>query len=175
LCNSARSFDSQPWTNGVGCEAVRPSHDTREETVARLRHGYVAGRLGTETFAGRIDEALQSASRDELRGLTADLPAPAPAAWSRLRARLRRRAVGLPEAADLVRARLTIGRSSGCHLVLADDTVSRRHAELCAHDGRWLLRDLGSSNGTWVNGRRVIEAEVRPGDLVQLGAYELRL
>jgi hypothetical protein len=154
---------------------VRPSHDTREETVARLRHGYLAGRLGTDTFAGRVDEALHSADRGELRGLTADLPAPAPAALRRLRARLRRRAVGLPEAADLLRARLTIGRSSECQLVLADDTVSRRHAELHAHDGRWLLRDLGSSNGTWVNGRLVIEAEVRPGDVVQLGGYELRL
>ena len=143
--------------------------------MARLRHGYLAGRLGTETFAGRVDEALHSASHDELRGLTADLPAPAPAPWRRLRGRLRRHAVGLPEAADLVRAQLTIGRSSECQLVLADDTVSRRHAELRAHEGRWLLRDLGSSNGTYVNGRRVIEAEVRPGDVVQLGAYELRL
>ena len=47
--------------------------------------------------------------------------------------------------------------------MFADDTVSRRHAELRLHDGRWMLRDLGSSNGTWVNGRRVMEAEVAPG------------
>ncbi len=59
--------------------------------------------------------------------------------------------------------------------MLADDTVSRRHAELRVEDGRWLLRDLGSSNGTWVNGRRVIEAEVRPGDLLHLGGAEVRL
>src|SRR3954468_11779796 len=98
LCNSARSFDSQPWTNGVAFPAVRPSHDTREETVARLRRGYLAGRLRTETFARRVDEALPTASRDELHGLTADLPAPGPAPFSRLRARLRRRAVGLPDA-----------------------------------------------------------------------------
>ena len=42
-----------------------------------------------------------------------------------------------------------IGRSSACQLVLGDDTVSRRHAELRIEDGRWLLRDLGSSNGTY--------------------------
>jgi hypothetical protein len=131
--------------------------------------------LGTDTFAMRVDEALHSGSRDELRGLTADLPAPASTPFSRLRTRLRRRAVGLPDAADLLHARLTIGRASACELVVGDDTVSRRHAELRAEDGRWLLRDLGSSNGTWVNGRRVVEAEVRPGDVVQLGAYELRL
>ncbi len=54
-------------------------------------------------------------------------------------------------------------------------TVSRRHAELRIETGCWLLRDLGSSNGTWVNGRRVVEAEVRPGDLIHLGAAEIRL
>ena len=125
---------------------MRPSHDTREETVARLRHGYLAGRLGTDTFEYRIDEALHAAGRGDLDRLTADLE-----------------------------VRMTIGRSSACQVVLADDTVSRRHAELRAHDGCWLLRDLGSLNGTWINGRRVIEAEVRPGDLVQLGGCELRL
>jgi hypothetical protein len=154
---------------------VRPSHDTREQTVARLRDGYVDGRIGTETFALRIDEALHSASHDTLRGLTADLPAQPPARLARVRALFRRGGLGLPAAADLTAARLLIGRSSSCQLVLADDTVSRRHAELRVEDGRWLLRDLGSSNGTWVNGRRVIEAEVRPGDLLHLGGAEVRL
>jgi FHA domain/Domain of unknown function (DUF1707) len=154
---------------------MRPSHDTREQTVARLREGYVAGRIGPDTFALRIDEALQSGSRDELRGLTADLPAQPPAKLARLRALFRRPGLGLPDAGELAAAHLLIGRSSACHLVLSDDTVSRRHAELRAEDGRWLLRDLGSSNGTWVNGRRVMEAEVRPGDLVQLGGAEIRL
>jgi hypothetical protein len=154
---------------------MRPSHDTREQTVARLRQGYVAGRIGSDTFAHRIDHALQSDSQHELRGLTADLPAQPTAGLAWLRARFARRRLGLPAAGDLLQARLLIGRSSACQLVLADDTVSRRHAELRAEDGRWLLRDLGSSNGTWVNGRRVIEAEVRPGDLVQLGATQIRL
>jgi FHA domain-containing protein/uncharacterized protein DUF1707 len=154
---------------------MRPSHDTREQTVARLRDGYVDGRIGTDTFALRIDEALHSASHGELRGLTADLPAQPPARLARLRARFRRGGLGLPAADDLAAARLLIGRSSACQLVLADDTVSRRHAELRIEDGRWLLRDLGSSNGTWVNGRRVVEAEVRPGDLLHLGGAEVRL
>jgi len=156
---------------------VRPSHDTREETVAALRRGYLAGRLGTETFARRVDEALHSVDRDELRGLTADLPAAPQAPLSRLLARLapRPRGLGLPLAADLEHARVLIGRSSACQLVLADDTVSRRHAELRIEDGRWHLRDLGSSNGTWVNGRRVVDAEVRPGDTLHLGGCQLRL
>jgi pSer/pThr/pTyr-binding forkhead associated (FHA) protein len=154
---------------------MRPSHDTREQTVARLRDGYLAGRIGTDTFAHRIDDALRSASRGELRGLTADLPAQPATRLARLRARLRRRGLGLPAAGELREGRLMLGRSSACQLVLADDTVSRRHAELRIEDGCWLLRDLGSSNGTWVNGRRVMEAEVRPGDLIHLGGAEIRL
>jgi hypothetical protein len=154
---------------------MRPSHDTREQTVARLRAGYLAGRIGTETFAQRVEHALGSSSHGELRGLTADLPAQPEARLARLRARLRRRGLGLPEASELLHAHLVLGRSSTCALVLADDTVSRRHAELRIEDGCWLLRDLGSSNGTWVNGRRVHEAEVRPGDLIHLGGAEIRL
>ena len=154
---------------------MRPSHTTREHALARLQQGYVSGRIGTETLAMRIGHALESDSQQELRGLTADLEAQPATPLARLRARLRRRGVGLPEPSRLAQARLVIGRSSACQLVLADDTVSRRHAELHAEEGRWLLRDLGSSNGTWVNGRRVIEAEVRPGDLVQLGGAQMRL
>jgi hypothetical protein len=168
-------FRFATWTNGVGFATVRPSHDTREETVAQLRRGYLSGRLGTDTFSRRIGDAMHSASHDELRGLTADLPAPPPAPLSRLRRRFTTRSLGLPAAEELTGAHLVIGRSSTCQLVLADDTVSRRHAELYVEGGRWLLRDLGSANGTWVNGRRVVEAEVRAGDEVHLGGYRLRL
>jgi FHA domain/Domain of unknown function (DUF1707) len=143
--------------------------------VDQLRRGYLAGRIGTDTFSRRVDRALRAGSREELRGLTVDLPAPAPARLSSLLARLRPRALGLPPATELLRAQLVLGRSSACELVLADDTVSRRHAELRAEDGRWIVRDLGSSNGTWVNGRRVMEAEVRPGDVLHLGGCRLRL
>jgi len=147
---------------------MRPSDDTRERTVRRLRRGYVTGRIDTDTFSSRVERALGSVHGTELRGLTADLPAPRalPQRWFR-------RPAGLLEAA--AGGRLVLGRSSGCQLVFADDTVSRRHAELRLDDGRWMLRDLGSSNGTWVNGRRVMEAEVAPGDELQLGACALRL
>ena len=153
---------------------MRPSTDTREATVARLRRGYAAGQLGTDTFAQRVEAALGSPDREAVRGLTADLPAPRTGWWRRRRHDIPR-SLGLPAAEELRAASLLIGRSSACALVLADDTVSRRHAELRVEDGAWVLRDLGSSNGTWVNGRRVVEAEVRPGDVVQLGASALRL
>jgi hypothetical protein len=146
---------------------MRPSDDTRERTVARLRRGYVAGRLDTETFSRRIDCALQASHGDELRGLTADLPA-ARRSWRDLIPHRR-------ELPPVLVGRVLLGRSSACGLVFADDTVSRRHAELRIEGGVWMLRDLGSSNGTYVNGRRVVEAEVVAGDEIALGACRFRL
>jgi hypothetical protein len=157
---------------------MRASHDTRDETVARLRHGYLAGRLGTDTFTRRVGEALRATSSDELRGLTVDLPAAGSRSPLERVGTLwrRRRSPGLLAMTDRLSAgRIVLGRSSGCQLVLADDTVSRLHAELRLVDGRWHVRDLGSSNGTWLNGRLIVESEVLPGDVVHLGAAELRL
>jgi hypothetical protein len=150
---------------------MRPSEDTRERALAQLRSGYAAGRLETETFSRRVDRALTASCDSELHGLTADLPAPRAGRLARLRAR---RATGTVLACASG-GRMVLGRSSGCQLVFADDTVSRRHAELRMVDGRWILRDLGSANGTWVNGRRVVEVEVAPGDDVQLGCCAFRL
>ena len=68
---------------------------------------------------------------------------------------------------------LVIGRSIGCDFVLNDPTVSRWHAELIRGDDGWLVRDMGSTNGTRVNGWRVRKATVGPGDVVALGAQRL--
>ncbi|MFN7130431.1 MAG: FHA domain-containing protein, partial [Myxococcales bacterium] len=68
-------------------------------------------------------------------------------------------------------AELVIGRSPSCEIALPDDgKVSRRHARLWAKGEQFAVEDLGSRNGTWVNGDR-IEAEVllSPGDRVQVG------
>ncbi|MFA9478620.1 ATP-binding protein [Phycisphaerales bacterium AB-hyl4] len=62
-----------------------------------------------------------------------------------------------------------IGRSSES-LPLTDQTISRRHAELTPDDGKWFIRDLNSSNGTFVNGVRVRNRrELRPGDQIRTG------
>jgi ABC-type multidrug transport system ATPase subunit/pSer/pThr/pTyr-binding forkhead associated (FHA) protein len=70
---------------------------------------------------------------------------------------------------------VTIGRSPSCDVVLDDPLVSRKHAELRGLEGgRWQLRDLGSYNGTFVNGRRVTEAVLDPLDLIGIGGSEFR-
>jgi hypothetical protein len=67
------------------------------------------------------------------------------------------------------------GRSSDADLVLADDTVSRKHARIYSARGALWLRDLGSRNGTLVNGRSVAHHRLRPGDRVTIGASLLRV
>jgi hypothetical protein len=158
-------------------DPVRPSEQSRGRTVSALKRGYTVGSLDTDTFSERVECALRTNSEGELRGLAADLPA----TWWRAALERGRAAVGLRRSASLLdpaqlaSGRIVIGRSSGCDLVVADDTVSRRHAALELTEGAWRLRDLGSSNGTWVNGRRAADVEVWPGDELQLGAARFQL
>jgi len=71
---------------------------------------------------------------------------------------------------------VTIGRSPSCNVVLDDPLVSRHHAELRQlSSGRREIVDLGSYNGTFVNGRRVDKATLDPLDLVGIGSSEFRL
>jgi hypothetical protein len=69
--------------------------------------------------------------------------------------------------------RMTIGRSRDCEIVIDDPNVSRRHAEVRKTIDGWLIVDLGSTNGVKVNGRRVEEEILRPGDTITLGLVEL--
>ena len=68
---------------------------------------------------------------------------------------------------------IRIGRAPECELVLRDNRVSRRHARLAARDGVLVLTDLGSTNGTLVNGHRVREVALGAGDRIQIGECSL--
>ncbi|MBI3971283.1 MAG: DUF3662 domain-containing protein [Chloroflexi bacterium] len=71
--------------------------------------------------------------------------------------------------------RLTIGRGLDNDVVLEDASVSRHHAEIWREGGRLEVRDLGSTNGTWVNAGRVTAASVHAGDQVAFGAVHLEI
>jgi len=168
---------------------VRPSAEERERVVRVLRDRSVEGRLSTDTFAERVGLAFQAKSGAELAELTSDVR---PARWPRrllleavewlsvLQADLeaagsrpRVPSLALPRVDGV---RVVLGRAPNCDCVLSEECVSRRHAELWRERGRWYLRDIGSRNGTRVNGMRVIEREeVRPGDRVWLGGATYRL
>jgi pSer/pThr/pTyr-binding forkhead associated (FHA) protein len=63
-----------------------------------------------------------------------------------------------------------IGSNSDCKIILNDPAVSHRHALFRNIEGRWLLQDLGSANGTWVNGKRIERpTRLNPGDQITFG------
>lgn len=69
-----------------------------------------------------------------------------------------------------------LGRAKGCDVVLDDPAVSRRHARLVRSDRKVTIEDLRSSHGTFVNGQRISTPHsIRPGDLVAIGRFTLKL
>jgi hypothetical protein len=70
--------------------------------------------------------------------------------------------------------RVLLGRSRECDIRLVDTNVSRRHAEVRHEDDAYWIVDLGSTNGTELNGRRVERAKLSDGDRITLGATDLR-
>ena len=78
-------------------------------------------------------------------------------------------------AVELTPKGLTIGRGPANDLVLADADrlVSRFHPEVRWENGRYVLLDLGSQNGTWMDERRVDRVELQPGLPVVIGPYRL--
>jgi hypothetical protein len=79
---------------------------------------------------------------------------------------------GTSMAHDLNDGATSIGRHPECAIVLEDDSVSSRHAEIIAADGCHTLRDLRSTNGTQVNGKRTSETTIKAGDIISFGAVE---
>ena len=68
-----------------------------------------------------------------------------------------------------------LGRSRGCDIVLDDQNVSRRHAEVRPSGGSWIVKDLGSTNGVKVNGRRIQGPQsLKRGDTIELGTSRVR-
>jgi hypothetical protein len=179
-----------PQQRGPGGRAVRASDAERDQVLAELGDGFVAGRLSHETFVFRVEAALRARHRDDLDDQVADLPPgrrpvleraaqlgrdlahELGRTWRTAVDGLRRPARMLPVLVlpDGARQRYTIGRELACDMSIGDRTVSRWHADLRMSPGGWRLADLGSTNGTRLNGWRITgPVHVRPGDLVSFG------
>jgi pSer/pThr/pTyr-binding forkhead associated (FHA) protein len=70
----------------------------------------------------------------------------------------------------------TVGRQEGCQLRISSSQVSRKHCQLFEQKGLLYVKDLGSSNGTYVNGQKVVEARALvPGDELTIGSVKFRV
>jgi pSer/pThr/pTyr-binding forkhead associated (FHA) protein len=75
---------------------------------------------------------------------------------------------------ELIEERITMGRALDNMIRLEDGTVSHHHAMLLLDGPDYKLRDLNSTNGTRVNGLRIVESKLHNGDQVRLGSVEMR-
>jgi hypothetical protein len=187
-CRIDALLDKGPNARETG--AVRIGGHSRKRIARTLGAAYAAGLLSEDTYVRRVDELLGSAVIQPSR-LAGDL---------NLRRAPRGRAVSAAEtiARSIARARelfypelerepetllaldwsgstgdVSIGRHHGCDVVFPEPGISRRHVQLRFRDGKWILQDLHSTNGTFINGVRVGRCEVRPGDQVSLGNKNL--
>ena len=134
---------------GIQTGVVAPEHEEPDEAPVPQ-----SGRTIIYSNAGRLSEPLSE-------------PARARQQTALLLVEGRRMVVGAAGA--------TIGRSRQSDVVLSDPNISRQHAEIRPRGGSWVLTDLGSTNGSRLNGRTVERSEViRPGDEIELGSTVLR-
>jgi hypothetical protein len=137
---------------GIQTGIVTASHDEYEQDEEPQAEE--SGRTMVYSNAGRLAEPLEERARS--RAQTALLVLDG-----------RRLVVGSEGT--------TLGRSRQCDVVLSDPNVSRQHAEIRPRGGSWVLTDLGSTNGSRINGRNVERSEViRPGDEIELGSTLMR-
>src|SRR5512138_3136555 len=113
-------------------------------------------------------EETRARGGTQVRPATPDPGAPPPA-------RLRVRAAGRDRTIPLTPAGVVVGKDPACDAPVDDPYVSARHLRIDAEGGRWILRDLGSTNGTFISGARVSRAELPLGVPVHLGDAEIVL
>ena len=83
--------------------------------------------------------------------------------------------VGGGDPIPLLKTFLLVGRRESADIVLRFPNVSGHHCELSLSDGYWHVKDLGSSNGTKVNGGRVTEQRLEPGDRLAIARHEYEI
>jgi len=170
--------------------AVVRSGAAREELAKTLNAAYGAGLLSEQTLSYRLDVLFSSRLIDPVR-LVGDIRRRMVRheLVSRLRHWLASALLdlGIQRAARIQQPtllaldwggsqdELVLGRHLSCDVVFLSLNVSRRHARLVFRDGAWVLQDLGSTNGTRVNGERVGRWKLQPGDHLVLGDQHLRI
>ena len=120
-----------------------------------------------------IAETISAGPTADAGGHTQIFQPPAAGPPSQSRTRLLLATGGGTHVIPLESTQLTIGRGLNNDVILEDTRVSRHHAQLRYRARRFWLSDLGSTNGTFINGEQVAEQALRDGDTISLGGLEL--
>jgi pSer/pThr/pTyr-binding forkhead associated (FHA) protein len=78
-------------------------------------------------------------------------------------------------ACELTADRITVGRAEDNTFAIPEASVSSHHCELLKRGGDYIVKDLNSTNGTYINDEQVKEANLKPGQVLRLGTVELRV
>ena len=150
---------------------TRPKIDLRTDERLRLGEFGIQARLVHPEEGGREGAVAGQAGHTQVYSTASRLAEPlAEPNVRRGRAQLRHEG----RAVILSSGGAVLGRSKECDVVIPDENVSRKHAEVRPSGGAWVVRDLGSTNGVRVNGNRVAGAQpLRDGDLIELGTSSL--
>jgi hypothetical protein len=134
---------------GIQTRVVQPEHEQAQPGVEEE-----SGRTMIYSTAGRVAEPLEERARARQQNALLLVDG-------------KRMVVGP--------AGVTLGRSRQCDIVLEDPNISRQHAEIRPRGGAWVLTDLGSTNGSLINGRRIDHPEaVKPGDEIEIGTSVIK-
>jgi hypothetical protein len=82
---------------------------------------------------------------------------------------------GVEKAFPMRQITMSIGRSDQCDIPVKDSSMSGRHCEVSKINGEIRVKDLGSSNGIWLNGERITDAELFDGDVIRCGQTSIRV
>ena len=135
---------------GIQTRVVQPGQEAGEAPVPQEE----SGRTMIYSTAGRVAEPLEERARVHQQNALLMIDG-------------KRMIVGP--------AGVTIGRSRQSDVVIDDPNISRQHAEIRPRGGSWVLTDLGSTNGSCINGRRIDHPEViKPGDEIEIGTSVIR-
>jgi hypothetical protein len=135
-----------------------------DDLAAELQFDDAVGMHGLDDFADDADIEEIDPELDELAEALPDIPEPR-RLWLELDGRVH----------VVDKERYVIGRVSGqCDLAIIDANVSRQHCAIELHDGQFVVKDLGSTNGIEIDGHRIDDHRIRDGEVLVLSGHELR-
>jgi hypothetical protein len=167
------SSEDSPKFQQIEPALVKELSGVVKETAAERGWGLV-GPPEVELFVdAKLKRGDLEVEASLVQGEEAVQPAAAAAVPREQPAQLHVHAEGGTRTIPLDKELVTIGRLSECEVAVHDSGVSRRHAQIRTADGVSTLTDLGSTNGTKVNGRDVQSAALHDGDTITVGATQI--
>jgi membrane-bound lytic murein transglycosylase D len=170
--------EGQWWVRDLGCPDGMLVNGAPVQSAALPRRSAVTfGSAGTHVLLEPEDAAVQTMQRAPGTEAAADDRTklhPSSKAGAAPNATVSAPPISLRTEGEAVpreyNGRIRLGRDADCTVRIEDEGVSRQHAEIYPFAGRWCVRDLGSRNGTWVDGRQVEEANLPGRCTLSLGA-----